>query len=685
MKKYSQYFLSRKFFENFPNLFWKKLYSFFVSHSSFEIADLEALKTFEQEKKTPLFLSERNSLIEQFILNGFFLSNNITLPSHSFGSKTIFLFKIKELLYFFKLFFTNNNSKSENKITSVFATMESAGLFIEKKSPFNSIFFKISQKGLFVIPITFLWNKSLSIRKKDWLKPFLGKYNIWSTFLELFLFLIGRRTLTIRIGLPVKIKLFENHNHFYATLNKILQNEKKKIVGVAIKNWFELRTETLAELAFSEDFKLKESEKNIKEIETKFSPFFAEKTAVFTKKLLKKQFSKIVVNHQELDNLRKLVSNHKINVVFLPTHKSYFDFFILFSILYNKKITLPLVVSGNNLSFFPLGIFLRKTGVFFIRRSLKNSQSYKKAFFTYLKTTIKSGYNIEFFPEGGRTRSGRVRNARTGILKMLAKIKKETKRRIYIIPVSISYEKLKEIESYEQEIKNGKEPEKTNFFSKIKSLFTSKYGPAYIRFGSPMYLGNKITSEFANELSFRQEKETIITFSSVIASFLVLNRSISGLDLTQKTIFITKLLKQQQNIHISKALEMAEINVPRLIQRLSKTGKIIYLADNSDKFMLSSKFEKEFLFYKNSLAFALVPFLIKITKNQEIKDFFKTFFSTLIKGFKKEDKAILNEKYPMWFSDFIFKFFMDYIKLLIIILEILISRETPTTFFSTKK
>ena len=54
---------------------------------------------------------------------------------------------------------------------------------------------------------------------------------------------------------------------------------------------------------------------------------------------------------------------------------------------------------------------------------------------------------------------------------MLAKIKKETKRRIYIIPVSISYEKLKEIESYEQEIKNGKDKIKEKF-NKLTSIKT---------------------------------------------------------------------------------------------------------------------------------------------------------------------------------------------------------------------
>ncbi len=684
MKNSLIYFLSRKFFDNFPNFLWEKLYSFFISHSSFEIADLDALKTFKEEKKIPVFLSERNSVIEQFILNGFFISNQIAIPSHSFGSKTILSFKLKEFIEFFRLFFTKTN-KQEEKIVSVYATMESASLFVEKDSPFNSLFFKISHKGLFVIPVTFLWNKSLSVRKKDWLKPFLGKYNFWSTFSELFLFLIGRRTLTIRIGLPVELQQIENYKHFYATLNKILKTEKTKIVGVAIKNWFELRTETLAQLALDEEFQLLKAEKNIKEIETKFSPFFAEKAAKFTKKLLKKQFSKIVVNNEELDNLRKLVSNHKINVVFVPTHKSYFDFFILFSILYNKKITLPLVVSGNNLSFFPLGTFLRKTGVFFIRRSLKNSNFYRKVFFTYLKNIISSGYNIEFFPEGGRSRSGRVRNARTGILKMLSKIKKETKRRIYIIPISISYEKLKEIENYELEIKYGKEEEKKNFFTKIKSLFTAKYGPAYIRFGTPMYLGNKITSQFVEELSYRQEKESIITFSSVVASFLLINRNLSGLELTQKTLYLAKILKQQQNLHISKALEMAEINIPRLIHKLSNTKKIIYLADDSDNFMLSSVAEKEFLFYKNTLAFALVPFLIEFTDNQKIKEFFNNFFNILIKGFKKDTLPVKIETYPNWFKYFIFKFFVDYVKLLTIILEILVARETPSGFSSTKK
>ena len=54
-----------------------------------------------------------------------------------------------------------------------------------------------------------------------------------------------------------------------------------------------------------------------------------------------------------------------------------------------------------------------------MRRTFAGDKVYKVVFQTYLQTLLREGFNIEFFIEGTRSRSGRYMAPRFGMLQML--------------------------------------------------------------------------------------------------------------------------------------------------------------------------------------------------------------------------------------------------------------------------
>lgn len=68
---------------------------------------------------------------------------------------------------------------------------------------------------------------------------------------------------------------------------------------------------------------------------------------------------------------------------------------------------------GINLNFFPAGPIFRRGGAFFIRRSFKGNKLYSTIFREYLAELFAKGYAVEYFSEGGRSRTGRLLQAKT--------------------------------------------------------------------------------------------------------------------------------------------------------------------------------------------------------------------------------------------------------------------------------
>lgn len=654
-----RFFYFRKFSSSFANIFHKKLYNFLIKKANLEIPDPESLKKPEKGVVT-IYLSGRKSRIEQFLFGGLLIEKGYELPTHSFGSKNVFFRPVKHLISAIMMVF-KSSSILKNPVKSIYIPVDNPEELIDD-SGFAHIHEKLTGRDVRIIPVITLWNKELSEKSRwKWMQPFVGKYNLWSTFWEVLMLIFKRRKLTLRVGFPVKSTVFKAKKSFVKKLYKAMVDSKKNVVGASLKSWLELRNDSLLQLSLRSEKERRKALKIIRKMAAKYSAAKAEVYTNLTGKLLKSLFTEFHFDKEELDYLKRLCATPDTNILLVPTHRSYFDYLILNYILYWQKVTVPLVAAGDNLSFFPLGSILRKMGAFFIRRKIKDDKFYQKVFKSYLKNVVDAGYNIEFFIEGGRSRSGTVRSPRTGMLKMLSEIGKETGRKLYVVPVSITYEKLKEIEDYQSEKNGGKIPEKKNFYRRFRKILHVNYGPAYIRFARPVYLSSKYTLDSAMRIAEAQEKATVISFSSLFSTMFLSFEDLSESELINRMKYCALHLDRLKYTKTARSLERIEINAPKLLKRLVKKGDVSESPDKSDSFSLNKKAVAEFSYYKNSIAFAFAPFLCEMMKNIDESEFVSQYLETVIMGFNSaspKPEVLIEENAPSWFIETVKKFFI---------------------------
>lgn len=196
----------------------------------------------------------------------------------------------------------------------------------------------------------------------------------------------------------------------------------------------------------------------------------------------------IDVNADELTRLEEL--QREKSLVFLPTHRSYADAFIVKKVLHEAGFPRNYILGGDNLGFFPLGTIARRSGAVFIRRSFGDDEIYKSVVRGYMRHLATHGANLEWYMEGGRSRTGKLRPPKYGLLKYLADaIDGDDTRDMLLVPVSLTYDRLHEIGSMaEEEAGAAKAKEGVRWLSEYAQAHRKWLGHAYLRFGEPLSL-----------------------------------------------------------------------------------------------------------------------------------------------------------------------------------------------------
>ncbi|NOH72165.1 glycerol-3-phosphate 1-O-acyltransferase PlsB [Vibrio pectenicida] len=186
--------------------------------------------------------------------------------------------------------------------------------------------------------------------------------------------------------------------------------------------------------------------------------------------------------------VRKLAQDgHEI--VYVPCHRSHMDYLLLSYVLYQEGMVPPHIAAGINLNFFPAGPIFRRGGAFFIRRSFKGNKLYSTIFREYLAELFSKGYSVEYFSEGGRSRTGRLLQAKTGMLAMtIQAMLRGLNRPVTLVPVYIGYEHVMEVSTYAKELR-GKRKEKENAGLVLRTIRKLRnFGQGYVNFGEPILL-----------------------------------------------------------------------------------------------------------------------------------------------------------------------------------------------------
>ena len=285
------------------------------------------------------------------------------------------------------------------------------------------------------------------------------------------------------------------------TLIDSVDEIKRAVVGPVPKSKLEMkeiilhhpRLETLmqrrARSSSQEVWRVRmEADGYLEEIAANYNFTFIQIAAKFFNWVWDNVFDGVELDYESLQNVKRAARNHTL--VYIPCHKSHMDYLLLSQLLYTNNLYAPFIAAGKNLAFWPLGSIFRLGGAFFIRRTFRGSKLYAEVFSLYVKTMVQLGHNIEFFIEGGRSRTGKLVLPKLGLLAILIQAVEEGFcDDLVFVPTSICYDRIPEAESYLKEITGGsKEKENLGQLVRVQRFLRKRYGRAYIKFAEPISL-----------------------------------------------------------------------------------------------------------------------------------------------------------------------------------------------------
>ncbi|SMF46084.1 glycerol-3-phosphate 1-O-acyltransferase PlsB [Pseudobacteriovorax antillogorgiicola] len=349
------------------------------------------------------------------------------------------------------------------------------------------------------------------------------------------------------------------------------------------------------------------------------------------------------VEIQNLENVRTLAEKD-FEIVYVPTHRSHLDYLLTSYTIYQSGMPSPHIAAGINLNFWPLGWFLRRAGAFFIRRSFKGNRLYTAVVNEYIHYLLTHGYPMTFFPEGGRSRTGKLLPLKTGMLAMIVhSFVRSSQRPVALVPVYLGYDKVMEVGSYMSEL-SGSSKKKESIFALLKArkLLRSYYGKAYVSYGEPIVLSEyldqhqpqwrevgdeverpdwlpRLVQNLGYELSVRMNQTAVMSPISMV-SLSLLSSWQKALPKSGVLSFIDTLMELQNHHPYHRNLKYPTMTAEQVLEQVGKLkmhsefkhagGDVLHLSE-TESILIS--------YYRNNVVHLIaIPSLIaRFFKHQE--------------------------------------------------------------------
>lgn len=249
--------------------------------------------------------------------------------------------------------------------------------------------------------------------------------------------------------------------------------------------------------------------------------------ALFLTWVLDKVYDGVEVHN--FDRVTAVAPGH--GIVYVPCHRSHVDYLLLSYLIFNRGLMVPHIAAGDNLNLPLVGSVLRRSGAFFLRRKIKGDPLYAAVFLEYLHLMIDRGFPIEYFIEGGRSRSGRTLAPKAGILAMTVQsFVRSRARPLVFVPVYIGYEKLMEGSSYLAEL-HGRPKKAESLIGLLGAvrLLKRNFGKVYVNFGPPLALAEFLDAHHPAWREESVEAQSLWVRGAVDATATALARSINAI------------------------------------------------------------------------------------------------------------------------------------------------------------
>jgi glycerol-3-phosphate O-acyltransferase len=310
---------------------------------------------------------------------------------------------------------------------------------------------------------------------------------------------------------------------------------------------------------------------------------------------------------------------------------------LLSYVIYQQGLAAPHIAAGINLNFWPIGKFFRRGGAFFIRRSFSGHKLYSAVFREYLSQLFRKGYAVKYYSEGGRSRTGRLLQPKTGMLAMTVQaLLRGIDRPVTLVPVYLGYEHVMEVNTYLRELK-GSAKTKESALGILKAARQLRdYGFGYVNFGEPISLNgylqqhapdwrqsvnpiepqkpvwlNPLVAKLANDVMIRVNQSAALNAINLIATCLLA---------TEQHVLTRSALIRQLNLYLQlqqaapyhAAVTFPEGDGEALVQHALALHKVQLQQDGfGDLIMLSAESAVIMSYYRNNISHLfIVPALL---------------------------------------------------------------------------
>lgn len=282
----------------------------------------------------------------------------------------------------------------------------------------------------------------------------------------------------------------------------------------------------------------------LREIAATHSPYVIDLIANAIHALYRQGYGQIRYLPDQVTTVAALGNSHP--VVFLPSHRSNLDRLSLQFLLWENDLPPNHTAGGVNLNFFPVGPLMRRTGVFFIRRSFKGNDLYKLVLRSYIDFLIEKRFSLEWYMEGGRSRSGKLQPPRFGLLNYVVdSVRRGKADDVMLVPVSITYDQIQDVPDYTREAQGkAKERESIKWLFKAVRSLRRRYGDIHIRFGEAVSVAEAAVGMENDEESVELQK----------VAFAVMNRIGTVTPITPITVVGIALLAARGNARTAHEL-----------------------------------------------------------------------------------------------------------------------------------
>ncbi len=230
-----------------------------------------------------------------------------------------------------------------------------------------------------------------------------------------------------------------------------------------------------------------EIERMLDKIAARMSYPFVRFADHFCRFLFTRIYDGVDLRDEDAERLRE--AYRKGTPILVPCHRSHLDYVLISWVFWQYDLGIPHVCAGDNLSFWPLGAVLRRVGGFFIKRSFKGETVFPVVFERYLRQLIRDGFPIEFYLEGGRSRTGKLLPAKHGVLGMVldAASGARADQEVTFLPMAICYEQIAEENAYARELAGEeKKTEDVGQVVRASRVIRKRFGRVYLRVGEPL-------------------------------------------------------------------------------------------------------------------------------------------------------------------------------------------------------